>query len=214
MKDKKVNQNLKNLILMVVSALVLISATVCWFFLTSANTVEGFEVGVDSPSSHMVFYEAIDENKNGVVDGTESYKEISTTNIITKNMIPGKTYFYMVKIDTMKDNMKFGLFFNGIEESPVEEGIPSLSSQIKVTANIKKANGNVITATDGEKILSTMIEYDETGTIADAMILTGNNFAKGDYEVYYTIKMAEDATILNEDQYVNINDVSAVLFEG
>ena len=162
----------------------------------------------------MVFYEAIDANKNGVIDATESYREITTTNIITKNMIPGKTYFYMVKIDTMKNNMKFGLFFNGIEESAVEEGISPLSSKIEVAASVKKANGNVITATDGTKILSTLIDYDETGTVADAIILTGNNFARGDYEVYYTIKMANDATILNEDQYVNINDVSAVLFEG
>lgn len=208
MKNKKLNINLKNFILMVVSALILVTATVCWFFMTHNNTVGGFNTNVDNPSSHFIFYEAEDTNKNGVIDGDEEYVEIGTANIESNNMIPGKTYFYKVTVDNQRDNSLFGLFFNNIEETG------TLSSVVEVTAEVKNSLGATVLSTNGFKILSTLMTTDDSGTVTDAKVLTGTGFNRDTYDVYYTVKMSTSATTEYEDFRISIDDVSASFYAG
>lgn len=205
MEDKKINLSLKNLILSLTSALALVVATVCWFVMSGSVGLEKLTASVDTSLSNVDFFQAVDENKNGVVDANETYKKIETANIDTKYMVPGEKYFYKVNVYNNKTGVHFGLFFNDITDSD------SLGAQVKVSAKIVKS-GTTLAHTD-ECFLSAIYETDDGG-ITDATILTASDLTKGDYEIYYTVKLIESTTILHEDLSLTVNDVVVSFFES
>lgn len=205
MKDKKINLSFKNLILSFISALALVVATVCWFAMSDYVGLENITVGVDTSLSDIGFYRAVDTNKNGVIDGNETYEKIESAHIDTKYMIPGETFFYRINVYNNKQRVHFGLFFNNITDED------NLGAQVKVSAKIVK-NGTVISYTD-EQFLSAISETDDGG-ITDATVLTASNLTTGDYEIYYTVKLIESTTVLHEDLSLTIDNVVVSFFES
>lgn len=206
MKNYKAQISAKSLIMLMLSALTLTIGTLCWFFMSGRNKVNDFAVEVDNPSSNFIFYEAIDTNKNGVIDNGEMYVEIENPDIYTENMVPGQTFFYKVFVKNTKNDTNFGLFFKDITDTN------EMAQQIAVSASLVDKNGNVKASTNGDKVLSTlMTSNNET---ANAQILGMSDCPQGDYEVYYTLKLKTDTSYLYYDKTLSIDNVEASFYES
>ena len=206
MKNYNAQISAKSIILLILSALTLTIGTLCWFFMSGRNRVDDFFVEVDNPSSNFVFYEAVDANKNGVIDDDEMYVEIESLDIYTENMVPGQTFFYKVFVKNSKNNTNFGLFFKDITDTD------EMAQQIAVSASLVDKNGNVKASTNGDKVLSTlMTSNNET---ANAQILGMSECPKGDYEVYYTVKLKNDTSFLYYDKTLSIDNVEVSFYNN
>lgn len=206
MKGKKINFNIKNLILMIVSSLMLVVVSVCWFVIANRNSVEGFTAEVDNPSSNADFYEAVDLNMNGVIDNGETYELIKDTSINTRNMEPGQTFFYKVSVRNSHANSNFQMRFNNISD------IDGMAEQLLVNAKIVDSSGVVKASTGDNNVLSSLLETSD-GSIFDAVLLTGTKFAVGNYEVFYSLKLKNDTTSTVEGKLLTIDDVVVAFVE-
>lgn len=206
MKNYKSQISVKSIILLILSTLTLTIGTLCWFFMSGRNRVDDFFVEVDNPSSNFVFYEAVDANKNGVIDDDEMYVEIESLDIYTENMVPGQTFFYKVFVKNSKDGSNFGLFFKDITDTD------NIAQQIAVSANLLDATGNVKATSNGEIDLSTLITSNDT--TSDAKILGMSECPKGDYEIYYTVKLKIDTSSLYYNKTLSINNVEVLFYNN
>lgn len=206
MKNYKAKISVKSIILLILSALTLTIGTLCWFFMSGRNRVDDFFVEVDNPSSNFVFYEAVDTNKNGVIDDDEIYVEIESPDIYTENMVPGQTFFYKVFVKNSKNGSNFGLFFKNITDTD------NIAQQIAVSANLLDTTGSVKATTNGEIDLSTLITSGDT--TLNAEILGMSECPKGDYEVYYTVKLKNDTSFLYYDKTLSIDNVEVSFYNN
>ena len=206
MKGKKIKFNIKNLILMIVSSLTLVVVSVCWFTIANRNILEGFTAEVENPSSNVEFYEAIDANMNGVIDNGESYELIRDTSVNTKNMEPGQIFFYKVLVRNSHENSNFEMRFNNISD------IDGMAEQLLVNAKIVDSSGVVKASNGDNNVLSSLLETSD-GSIFDAVLLTGTEFAVGNYEVFYSLKLKNDTTSTFEGKFLTIDDVVVAFVE-
>ena len=205
---KKANNKLtfKNSILIFVSALALIAASLCWFSIASNNDVNSFNTGVGRLSSNMAFYQAVDANRDGVISGGETYVQIQGNDINTRYMVPGETYFYKVTIVNYQAGSHFALIFNDISDAD------SMSSHVNVTARVVNSSNTTVASTDAER---TIAYYSQTANNqTDATILTGSNLASGVFDIYYTVKLDGATTNDFENKSMTINDVLVSFFSS
>ena len=205
MKKTKYELGLKNSILIIVSALVLAFASYCWFSLNSHNDIQDFTVGVDTLSSNYTFYQAVDENRNGVIDGQETYNEIEDMSISTQYMIPGEKYFYKAILENVKPGAHFAFIFSNIVDDS------DFGSEVKVFAKLVGSNSQIISQSSTESSIAYYSVTDDNN-ITDATILTAQSIATGTYELYYTLKIDESTTSDFEDDSLVITNVVTAFF--
>ncbi len=139
----------KNLAFTIVTALVLVAATLAWFA-SSSQTAEINEISVDVPAKEYVieYFEAVDANHDGAItELTEPYEKISGgTSLDITDMTPGKTNFYRIDVTAFAAN-DFTLLLNNIV--PEIEGesvtVDELYEAINIAISCDAPEGVVIT---------------------------------------------------------------------
>lgn len=205
MKKHKSDLGIKNSILIIVSALSLAFATFSWFSLNNHNNIENFEAEVDTLSSNFTFYQAVDENRNGVIDGSETYVEISDNSINTRYMIPGEKYFYKAILNNRRNNSHFAFIFSDIVDDS------SFSSEVKVTARLLDSTNVTVAQTSTERSIDYFAVTDEN-SIKDATVLTAQSLPAGDYSLFYTLKIDENTGSDFENDSLLITNVVTAFF--
>lgn len=202
-KSDNVKIKSKSVVLMVISALLLITATVCWFTMSNMTGIDEFPLLVDSPSSHNVFYEAVDLNHNRKIDGQEKYEIITTDtySIYTSKMVPRQIYFYKVVIDCPKNGMGFSFVFNNIFDRD------NYSEKVLYTAKLVKDSA-ALPVSESQGTLSDIITED-----SNARVLSCEGLDMGKYELYYTLELDESAESEYQDKFLSIGDIDLIFYE-
>lgn len=204
MKKNETKLSLKNSAMIFVSALALVAASLAWFSIASNNDVNSFDAGVGRLSSNMVFYEAVDSDRDGTIGANENYVQIQDNDINTRYMVPGQTYFYKVTVENHQSGSHFALIFNDITDTD------SLSEHVKVTARVVNSSNATVASTAAEQSIA---YYSQTASgQTDATILTGSNLASGTYSIYYTVKLDSTTTTDFENKTMTIEDVFVSFF--
>ena len=206
MKKTNSDFSIKNSIMIFVSALVLVAASFCWFSLSSKNDVNEFTAEVDTLSSDFVFYEAVDADMSGTINGQETYVEISDASINTANMVPGQTFFYKFVLRNKNAGSDFAFVFSDIIDAN------NLSSQVMVTASLYNSSSVLQAETDSARSIA---YYSTTqNNVTSANILETDNLALGYYELYYTVKLNNNATSSFENKALTITNVLIAFYES
>ncbi|MBQ7654861.1 MAG: hypothetical protein IJS17_07305, partial [Clostridia bacterium] len=178
----------------------LIAASLCWFSMGTQVDMERISVGVDSLSSNYIFYEAVDADRDGVIDNDEIYTEITDDTIRTRYMVPGQKYFYKVVVTNNHTNAHFAFIFDNISYTG------SFADYVKVAAQLVDSTSTT-RATSVERTIS-----DIAGSDTSATILTASNLATGSYELYYTVKLDASAASTYESANLTVTDVIPEFF--
>lgn len=220
-KENKSNAASKNLIMVIVTGVILATATLCWFVANGGNKVDKIESPIASASSTAVFYCAEDSNRNGIIDGDEKYVEIETASILLNNMLPGAKYFYMVEFQNCPFKSSFELGFEDIIDNNTNASSQEeyFGDYVTVTSRITKVVGentetNVKFQT--EEVLSNKYRNttdSQTGeNIINATIIqhTGDeNIQPGTYRIYYDFYLDKNVTTDKANYSLTINNVNA-----
>ncbi len=201
---------IKNLIFLVVTAVLLIVATVCWFMEAKNNKVETLDNDIETGLAQTTFFEAVDSNHNNVIDGDEQYVEKSSTEFSTKNMVPGQKYFFRIEITSSATKNGMGLYFNGITDSNGTEK-NKFGDSIKINAKITDNTGSSIKTYPSEKKLSSL--YVPDGEIINAPVIEySGGLNNGTYKIDYTVQIDDVNFKIDKAGYsLTVNDVSAIV---
>jgi len=155
----------KNMVFTIVTALVLVAATLAWFFSEPLKArVEQVVFDTAKKDYVVTYYQAVDANHDNVIDElTEPYVEIPYgTSMDITDMTPGKTNFYRIDLTSFypKD---FTLLLNNITAEIEGELVSAedLYNNIKISISCDTPEGLTINPSSG-----TMKDYilNYTGT--------------------------------------------------
>ncbi len=214
-KDKKNNNSTKSLIMVIVTGVVLATATLCWFVTNGGSKVEEINSPILGASSTAVFYCAEDLNHDGIIDDSDikdnstanrigAYEKVSENEIKLENMVPGGKYFYMVQFENCPETSKFLLSLENIEDTN------NFRSYINVSACLKKVADN--NAENNIEILNeTRMVTKYNSSNASAELLNCDGQGAGTYRIYYDFSLDENATVSVSEYTFKVNNVNAVL---
>lgn len=175
---KKDFRTIKNLILLIASALTLVAVTFAWYSLSKnvgnfviKSNVSGSTLAVD-------YYESTD---NG-----NTYKKLKG-DLSMSNMVEGKTAYYKMNVRTFNDKMiKIIMSFDGLNSSNTAAKFVYFDYKV-----VCKDTGEILSSNTGLK----MSDY----TANDVFNVDVSNYQKNkhyDFEVYYNVYvMSDGATI-------------------
>ncbi len=216
-KEKKSNASSKSLIMVIVTGVILATATLCWFATNGGSKVDQVESPILGGSSAAVFYRAEDVNKNGQIDEGEEYLPIESTVIQLADMVPGGRYFYMVQFDNCPNKSAFTLNFEGVDDKNIDKNgnEDQYGKYITVNASLKKVESNSTETdirTEASALLSNKYVTDESGTV-NAQILhqIGDTIESGKYKIYYDFYLDENVEIDKMEYRISISNVNALV---
>ena len=185
-------QFIKNIILVVASALTLVAVTFAWFTSNFTTNIDQYEGAISGDAVIVDFYEQVGENKYLPLSG----------DIELKDIIPGKYNSYKMLVTTKTaDKLKLSFAIEGLpEDMPAElKQYVCISYTLYTTKATVKADGStsfsdrvLLSKSTGSVSLSDL----ENGklftgvSLADQQTKAGNTFA-----ISYTIGLSEGAPV-------------------
>ncbi|NLB37081.1 MAG: hypothetical protein GX824_07265 [Clostridiales bacterium] len=161
----------KNLVLTIVTALVLVAATLAWFLLAS-NQAQTNPLEVDALTNDYVikFYQAIDTNHDNVIDEqTEPYEEIPFgTSLDISDMTPGKTNYYFIELTSYYPK-NFTLLLDSITTEIEGELVSAedLYEIINISISCETPQGLTITPRSSGTMKDYILDYTGTSQIPE-----------------------------------------------
>ncbi len=203
----------KSLILVIVTGVVLVAATLCWFSTAGNSKIEEVESPILGASSTAVFYYAEDKNHDGQITASEGeeYLPIESNDITLANMVPGATYFYMVQFDKCQVNSSFVLTFENVVDKNGEDGLQKYGDFVDISAHVSSVDasgtetnlgGSLINSTNpalSALYRETTNESGESQINCD-VIKTSKQQTSGMYRMYYSFTL-KTATEIAQSQF-------------
>lgn len=205
MAEKKDKKSAKSLVMVLVTGLTLVAVTLCWFAIMDRSTIDKIESSVQNQESSLasIYYGADANGDIAITPGAiKQYVKVQDNPILLENMIPGAEYTYMAKFPLVKSGQTISLTLNGIAN--VNNG--DLMSSVRLNRRASKMSG------DNETLKDTADEI----SLASA---DGNSYkyklasadTKGEYAIFYTLKIAEDTTTEKGNMSIEITNIDAVI---
>lgn len=196
----------KSFVMLIVTGVVLVAVTLCWFAIMDRSSVEEIKrVDVKNESSTFAnIYYGVDKNDKIAIrtEDIDEYIKIEDREIILENMFPGAEYTYMAEFKDANVGNKITLDLNDIANVT-----GNLTSKVKLNRRI-----SLMTST-GKETTDTSCRYaaDET-TLDQESTFEYTVTRAGTYRVYFSFKIDENVTVENgRNMSVNIENVDAVI---
>lgn len=199
-KEKNKNTT-KSFIMLMVTGVVLVAVTLCWFALSNKSQVDQVQSNIENDASSIAnIYYGVDVNNEIAItkDTLSRYEKFGDTKITLSNMIPGAEYFYKAEFKGCKNGQTITLSFDGIT------GNTGLASQIMVYRVITTTAETIQNPHDFDNVISGTLS---SSGLKQEFELTGD----GNYTVYYSLKFKDEATVSYAAQELEIKNVSVVI---
>lgn len=186
---KKYSSLIKNLIMVVASALTLVAVSFAWFTSSFSTNLDQYEVAVGGDTVKVDYYQ---------LDDAGAYQPLPG-DIELKDFIPGKYNKYKFDITTKtsdKLNLKFEI--SGIPEEMSEALKNSVQIKYSVWSQKKQTTDGTVSYVNSE-LISQSEDYVLLSKISDGVII--NSLSLGKYQttasdrfaIYYEIGLSENA---------------------
>ena len=186
---KKYSSLIKNLIMVVASALTLVAVSFAWFTSSFSTNLDQYEVAVGGDTVKVDYYQ---------MDDAGAYQPLPG-DIELKDFVPGKFNKYKFDITTKtadKLNLKFEI--SGIPEDMPQELKDSVQIKYSVWSQKKQTTDGTVSYVDSECI-SQPDNYASLSDINNGVII--NSLSLGNYQttasdrfaIYYEIGLSENA---------------------
>lgn len=186
---KKYSSLIKNLIMVVASALTLVAVSFAWFTSSFSTNLEEYQVAVSGDTVKVDYYQ---------LDDAGAYQPLSG-DIELNDFVPGEFNKYKFDITTKtadKLNLKFEI--SGIPEEMSEALKNSVQIKYSVWSQKKQTTGGTVSYVDSECI-SQPDNYASLSDINNGVII--NSLSLGNYQttasdrfaIYYEIGLSENA---------------------
>lgn len=176
---KKDFSTIKNIILLIASALTLVAVTFAWYSVSNKGGVSVFKNNINSSTLSASYYESTDGKKYTLLPG-----DINMT-----NMYEGKTNYYRIDVKTFKDvPIKLVMNFDGLTSSG-NQLLPYVYFSYKIVCN---DTGDELASQSGLK----MSEYTSKNVFTQdisSLQISGKN----DYSIYYDVYVVLDGATVS-----------------
>ncbi len=197
-KEKNKNTT-KSFVMLIVTGVVLVAVTLCWFAINKISSVGELDSNVEPSASAKakLYYGYYQEPSQVAIskDKLTGYAEISGEPITLENMIPGAEYFFKAEFSSFTGTKDISLSFTDVVDS-------GLASAVTVYSRYTDAN-DTINHPDDENLLQL-----KKGSYQ----VMKETVSAGTYVIYFSFKFDDDATV---DGYANksvmIGSVDAIL---
>ncbi len=215
--DKK--NILKSAALMVATAMVLVVVTVAWFMLGGKAGADEIKSDVVAEEITYTIYEAIDTNKNGVLDTDEA----QNWNVVTEDTlqlvaaVPNQYRFYKVVVHSGgKNSLAFKL--NGISATPLDAsaGASDIFERIHVRFLVKDDGGDPGFPTTGVDPINTNLLTllgDPAPTNYTVYTIDLSGYQNRIFEIYYDVGLSSD-TPAGDVALGSLIEIDSLSFEG
>lgn len=203
---EKNNNSTKSFVMLIVTGVVLVSVTLCWFVMSSRNEIKeitDIPVANESSSFANIYYGADENGKIAIrPNDITQYKLIETKEIVLENMFPGAEYTFMAKFPATVAGQKITLNLDGIRND-----VGTLLSSVKLNRRVSLMDGEIESTKDTSRYVASEISLSAENdnpfeyTINEA----------GEYRVFYSFKIDELTTSEKENMSIMIENVDAVL---
>lgn len=216
---KSSNKNAtKSFVMLIVTGVVLVAVTLCWFMLnknTSVKELENVEVKNESSSVAKLYYGV---NKKGDIaierDALDGYEALTDNIIKLEDMVPGAEYFYVAAFRSCPVGYWVSLTFEDVTDGGLSDKITVYCDSVK-TSKDDPENDEGYAETEAQNQLIT----------SDSIIAYEKEIgSESNYFLYFSLKFADDATTGGEvidangttsvdyrNKTINIGSVKAVL---
>lgn len=200
----------KSFVMLIVTGVVLVAVTLCWFAIMDRSSVEEIKrVDVKNESSTFAnIYYGVDKNDKIAIrtEDIVKYEMISDREIVLENMFPGAEYTYMAEFKNAEKGYKITLDLNKIADV---QG--NLISSVKLNRRVSLMSGDSGDKETTSAEPSYKVQADEI-FLSDENTFTYTVPNNGRYRVYFSFKIDENKTI---DDVANmsamIENVDAVI---
>lgn len=186
---KKYSSLIKNLIMVVASALTLVAVSFAWFTSSFSTNLDQYEVAVGGDTIKVDYYQ---------MDDAGAYQPLPG-DIELNDFVPGKYNKYKFDITTKtsdKLNLKFEI--SGIPVDMPQELKDSVQIKYSIWSQKKQTTGGIVAYVDSE-LISQSEDYVLLSKISDGVII--NSLSLGNYQktssdrfaIYYEIGLSENA---------------------
>ena len=186
---KKYSSLIKNLIMVVASALTLVAVSFAWFTSNFSTNLDQYEVAVSGDTIKVDYYQ---------MDDAGAYQPLPG-DIELNDFVPGKYNKYKFDITTKtsdKLNLKFEI--SGIPVDMPQELKDSVQIKYSIWSQKKQTTGGTVAYVDSE-LISQSEDYVLLSKISDGVII--NSLSLGNYQktssdrfaIYYEIGLSENA---------------------
>lgn len=186
---KKYSSLIKNLIMVVASALTLVAVSFAWFTSNFSTNLDQYEVAVGGDTIKVDYYQ---------MDDAGAYQPLPG-DIELNDFVPGKYNKYKFDITTKtsdKLNLKFEI--SGIPVDMPQELKDSVQIKYSIWSQKKQTTGGTVAYVDSE-LISQSEDYVLLSKISDGVII--NSLSLGNYQktssdrfaIYYEIGLSENA---------------------
>ena len=186
---KKYSSLIKNLIMVVASALTLVAVSFAWFTSNFSTNLDQYEVAVSGDTVKVDYYQ---------MDDAGAYQPLPG-DIELNDFVPGKYNKYKFDITTKtsdKLNLKFEI--SGIPVDMPQELKDSVQIKYSIWSQKKQTTGGTVAYVDSE-LISQSEDYVLLSNISDGVII--NSLSLGNHQttssdrfaIYYEIGLSENA---------------------
>ena len=188
---KKRSGLIKNIIMVVASALTLVAVSFAWFTSNFETNLENYEFAVSGETINVDFYQADDSGEYQPLEG----------DIELNNFVPGEYNKYKFEITTKTaDKLKLRFSIDGMPEDIPQELRESVCIKYTVYPLLKRvsADGNVFYVNDSAAIAQSdgYVSLSElnNGEIIKSLLISNEKSKVGDkFAIYYEIGLSEEA---------------------
>lgn len=186
---KKYSSLIKNLIMVVASALTLVAVSFAWLSSSFSTNLEEYEVAVGGDTIKVDYYQ---------MDDAGAYQPL-TGDIELNDFVPGKFNKYKFDITTKtSDKLNLEFEISGIPVDMPQELKDSVQIKYSIWSQKKQTTGGTVAYVDSE-LISQSEDYVLLSKISDGVII--NSLSLGNYQktssdrfaIYYEIGLSENA---------------------
>lgn len=174
----------KSFVMLIVTGVVLVAVTLCWFAITNSTNVESISSSVDNTASSKATLWVAEDAEGNIADRAGFINEyvLAETEgetIVLENMVPGAEYFYKAEFKDCLGDFDVKMELSNIVDKGLQNMI-TVHSRFTTSADttIHSDSQNPKPLSDGT-LISDKISCTEKTT----------------YIIYFSFKFSEDATI-------------------
>ena len=206
---KSSNKNAtKSFIMLIVTGVVLVAVTLCWFMINKMSSVDELEREVERKALQSKLYCGISENDDTATARNDVYGykmlDDSVITIRLENMVPGVEYFFRA-VCQCKEGQKISLKFTGIEDDGLGDMITVYSTVKKIADDaddfdFSAEEDNDTNIPDEEDSVDFNVLLDNV--VEDKVVVCEQVMGtdeQGVYAIYFSFKFEDEATIGGEE---------------
>ncbi len=189
---KKRSGLIKNVIMVVASALTLVAVSFAWFTTNFSTNLNNYKASISGETLKIDFYQADEAGKYQPLSG----------NIELTDFVPGEYNKYKFEVTTKTaDKLKMSFSIDDLpadmpaelmENVCIKYSVYKLRKQTSATGTVAYINSTLIAESKGYVTLSEL--YDKDGKIINSLSLANHQSTNADkFAIYYEIGLSEEA---------------------